>query len=161
MVLGVGDATLFQLVLFRLYIYIYSYKDSSFECFAGGILKRHCEFDCSSFPAGSLGTTVHYCVQTGFTDHFQSPIFSYHIWWLSAFFRNTIQTQIFIHIWVLNSMNTCMYTLLLWPPPKDWAGLILRFMKSVTKSVSLSTGTSPPTERIISRKCNTHIKFRI
>jgi hypothetical protein len=35
---------------------------------------------------------------------------------------------------------------------------ILRFTKSITKSVSLSTGTSPPTERIISRKYNTHVK---
>jgi hypothetical protein len=39
--------------------------------------------------------------------------------------------------------------------------LILRFMKSVTKSALLSTGTLSPTESIISRKCNTHVKSEI
>jgi hypothetical protein len=39
--------------------------------------------------------------------------------------------------------------------------LDLEIHESVTKNVSLSTVTSPPTERIISRKCNTHVKFRI
>jgi hypothetical protein len=44
---------------------------------------------------------------------------------------------------------------------RNRAGLMLRFMKSVTKSVSLSTGTSAPIERIISRKYNAYVKFRI
>jgi hypothetical protein len=76
MVLGVGDAIASMLHCFNYsssplsFLHIYSYKDSSFECFAGGILKRHCEFDCSSFPASSLGTTVYCCVETGFTDRF-------------------------------------------------------------------------------------------
>jgi hypothetical protein len=70
------------------------------------------------------------------------------------FLRNTVQIQILIHIWAFTPMNTRTYTLPLWAPPKDWTGLILRFMKSPTKSASLSTGTSPPTKRIISRKCN-------
>jgi hypothetical protein len=46
-------------------------------------------------------------------------------------------------------------------PLKDSVGLILRFIKSVIKSVSVSIGTSAPTEKIISRKCNTHVKSRI
>jgi hypothetical protein len=37
----------------------------------------------------------------------------------------------------------------------------LRFTKLATKSVSLSTGMSSPTKRIISHKCNTYIKFMI
>jgi hypothetical protein len=37
----------------------------------------------------------------------------------------------------------------------------LRFTKSITKSDSLSMGTSPPTKRIINHKYNTHVKFRI
>jgi hypothetical protein len=41
---------------------------------------------------------------------------------------------------------------------KRLSHLILRFIKSVTRSASLSTGTSPPTEKIISRKYNTHVK---
>jgi hypothetical protein len=36
--------------------------------------------------------------------------------------------------------------------------LILKFTKSVTKSVSLSTGMSPPTKKIISHKYNTYVK---
>jgi hypothetical protein len=39
--------------------------------------------------------------------------------------------------------------------------LILRFMKLVTKNVSLSMGTSPPTERLINRKYSTYVKSRI
>jgi hypothetical protein len=39
--------------------------------------------------------------------------------------------------------------------------LILRFTKSVIKNVSLSKGTSTSTERIISRKYNTHFKSGI
>jgi hypothetical protein len=78
-----------------------------------------------------------------------------------GFFRNTVQTQILIHVWALTPMNIRTYTLPLWAHPKDWADLILRFTKSVTKSASLSTGTSSPTERIISRKCNTYVKSRI
>jgi hypothetical protein len=39
--------------------------------------------------------------------------------------------------------------------------LILRFTKSVTKSVSMSMGTLPPTEKIINHKYNIHIKSRI
>jgi hypothetical protein len=39
--------------------------------------------------------------------------------------------------------------------------LILRFIKSVIKSVSLSMETSVTNERIISYKCNTGVKFRI
>jgi hypothetical protein len=33
-------------------------------------------------------------------------------------------------------------------------------MKSIIKSALLSTGTSPPTVKIISRKYNTHVKSR-
>jgi hypothetical protein len=39
--------------------------------------------------------------------------------------------------------------------------LILKFTKSVTKSVSLSTKISSPTERIINHKYNTYIKSKI
>jgi hypothetical protein len=44
---------------------------------------------------------------------------------------------------------------------KRLSRLILRFTKPVTKSISLSTETLPPTEKIISRKYNIHIKSRI
>jgi hypothetical protein len=49
----------------------------------------------------------------------------------------------------------------LWSHLKDWVGLILRFIKSVTESASLSMETSPPNEKIISHKYNTYVKFRI
>jgi hypothetical protein len=62
---------------------------------------------------------------------------------------------------LFTSMNTRTHILLLWLILKDWANLILKFIKSVIKSISLSMGTSPPTERIISRKYNTHIKSKI
>jgi hypothetical protein len=52
-----------------------------------------------------------------------------------------------------------MHTLHLWVTMKDWTSLILRFTKSITKSVLLSTETSTPTERIISRKYNTQVKY--
>jgi hypothetical protein len=44
---------------------------------------------------------------------------------------------------------------------KDWVGLILRFMESFTKSISLLMKTSAPTERIISLKYNIYVKSRI
>jgi hypothetical protein len=59
------------------------------------------------------------------------------------------------------SMNIYMYILFLWVYLKDWVGLILRFMKSVIKSVSLSMETLPLAKKIISRKYNIYVKFRI
>jgi hypothetical protein len=44
---------------------------------------------------------------------------------------------------------------------KDWVGLILRFIKSVIKNVSLLTETSPTTKKIISRKYSIYVKSRI
>jgi hypothetical protein len=60
-----------------------------------------------------------------------------------------------------HSINACTYILLLWAHLKDWAGLFLKFTKSVTKNTSLLMGTSPPTKIIIRHKYNTHIKSRI
>jgi hypothetical protein len=44
---------------------------------------------------------------------------------------------------------------------KDWTNLILRFTKLITMIVSLSTKTSLTTEKIISHKYDTHIKYEI
>jgi hypothetical protein len=52
------------------------------------------------------------------------------------FLRNRVQTQIVIYVRALTPINTRTHTLPLWAPLKDWAGLILRFTKSVIKSTS-------------------------
>jgi hypothetical protein len=61
----------------------------------------------------------------------------------------------------LHEIMTHTQTLLLWLHLKDCADLILIFIKSVTKSVSLSTEMSSLTKIIISHKYNTHVKYRI
>jgi hypothetical protein len=66
-----------------------------------------------------------------------------------SFFLETVHTQIFIHVRALTFINIC-HILPLWVSIKDWADLILRFMKLVIKNISLS--------RIIRRKCNTYVK---
>jgi hypothetical protein len=80
---------------------------------------------------------------------------------LSFFKKHITKTQILIYIHEHSHLWTYAYTLPLWVSLKDWTDFILRFIKSVTKSVSLSMGTSHPIKKIISYKYNTHIKSRI
>jgi hypothetical protein len=64
---------------------------------------------------------------------------------------HTIHIQILITNEHSPPMNTCTHTLPLWAPLKDWLAWSYD-SRSRSKSVSLSTGMSPITERIISRK---------
>jgi hypothetical protein len=91
-----------------------------------------------------------------------------HWWWhnmrksvVTSFFFEKHNTNTDTHICMSTHLYERTHTLPLWAHPKDWVGLILRFTKSVTKSILLSTGTSSLTKRIINYKYNNHIKSRI
>jgi hypothetical protein len=67
------------------------------------------------------------------------------------FFRNTVQTQIFIHVRALTSMSTF----------ERLSRLDLEIHEIGHQKRLTVDETSPSTERIISRKYNTYIKSRI
>jgi hypothetical protein len=75
-------------------------------------------------------------------------------------FLYKIDTHIYIYK-VFTPINIWTHILFIWIYLKDWINLILRFIKLIIKNALLSISMLSITEKIISQKYNTYIKYMI